>query len=40
MESAVALGPLGFATDGYTDASLTGVVVKAIHFQEIRNRVK
>jgi len=35
-----ALGPLGRGTGGYTDSSLSGVPVKAVHFQQIRDRVK
>jgi len=35
-----ALGPLGFATGGYTDAIVAGTTtIRAIHFQEIRDRV-
>jgi hypothetical protein len=31
---------LSLSTGGYTDGSLTGVVIKAVHFQELRNRVQ
>jgi len=35
-----AMTTLGLTTGGYTDTSLAGVNVKAVHFQELRNRVK
>ena len=35
-----ALSQLGFPSGGYTDSSLTGVAIKAMHIQELRNRVK
>ncbi len=31
---------LGLQTGGFTDALAPGVLIKAVHFQEIRNRVK
>jgi len=31
---------LGLSTSGYTDASLTGVAIKAVHFPELRDRVQ
>jgi hypothetical protein len=35
-----AMTGLGLTTGGWTDGGLSGVAIKAIHFQEIRNRVK
>jgi hypothetical protein len=35
-----ALASLGLAVVGYTDAVAPGVTVRAVHFQEIRDRMK
>lgn len=35
-----ALGVLGLSTSSYTDEALAGIAVKAIHLQELRNRVQ
>jgi len=34
------MSKLGLRTGGYTDAVASGLIVKAVHFQEIRDRVK
>lgn len=34
------LRTLGPITESYTDGALTGVVIKAVHFQQLRDRVK
>jgi hypothetical protein len=34
------MGALGFATGGWTTSSLSNTPVRAVQFQEIRNRVK
>ncbi|MGZ7078492.1 MAG: hypothetical protein ACXVJT_03670, partial [Thermoanaerobaculia bacterium] len=34
------LGPLGLPTGGYTDTISPATAIKAIHFQELRNRTK
>jgi hypothetical protein len=31
---------MGFSTGGYTDAAPPGVVIKALHLQELRNRIE
>jgi hypothetical protein len=30
----------GFTTGGWTDSSLSGVVIKRVHIQELRDRMK
>jgi len=31
---------LGFTAGGYTDAVANGVAIKAVHFQELRDRME